>query len=71
MTAVEWLEENILKLDNPNFTLPQWLLQDIEQAKEIHKQQIENAFEAGFVTQKWDKTKENKAEQYFKEKFNK
>jgi hypothetical protein len=71
MTAVEWLEENILKLDNPNFTLPQWLLQDIEQAKEIHKQQIENAFEAGFVTQQWDKTKENKAEQYFKEKFNK
>jgi hypothetical protein len=63
-SAVEFLK---FRYEN-NITLN---LGDFEQAKEMEKQQIENAFEAGFVTQQWDKTKENKAEQYFKEKFNK
>jgi hypothetical protein len=40
MTAVEWLEEKIWKLDDQNYTVPQWLLEDIEQAKEMEKQQI-------------------------------
>ena len=36
-TAVEWLEEKIWKLDDQYYTLPQWLLEDIEQAKEMEK----------------------------------
>jgi hypothetical protein len=39
MTAVEWLEEKIWKLDDQYYTVPQWLLEDIEQAKEMEKQQ--------------------------------
>ena len=38
-TAVEWLEEKIWKLDDQYYTLPQWLLEDIEQAKEMEKKQ--------------------------------
>jgi hypothetical protein len=73
MTAVEWLDKQItICFENYSGTTLYHRIEDkIEQAKEMEKQQIENAFEAGFVTQKWDKTKENKAEQYFKEKFNK
>jgi hypothetical protein len=67
-TSVEWLFK---ELDNyyqmkSKFRSKKEIL---EQAKEIYKQEIENSFEAGFVTQQWDKTKENKAEQYFKQKF--
>ena len=65
MTAVEYLEEK-LKGDNI-FSLDVI----ITKAKEMEKQQIENAFKEGFVTQQWDKTKENKAEQYYNETFKK
>lgn len=65
MTAVEWLVRQLSK---------EWTLEDrdlylIEQAKEIFEQQIENAFNKGFSTTQWDKTKENKAEQYYNETF--
>ncbi len=64
-TAVEFLADNF-----HYYYSTKW--NDIlEQAKGMEKQQIENAFEAGFVTQQWDKTKENKAEQYYNETFNK
>jgi serine/threonine protein phosphatase PrpC len=42
-TAVEWLAEKIWKLDDQYYTVPQWLLEDIEQAKEMEKQQIVEA----------------------------
>jgi hypothetical protein len=43
MTAVEWLEEKIWKLDDQNYTVPQWLWEDVEQAKRMEKQQIISA----------------------------
>jgi predicted secreted protein len=64
-TAVEWLinqlKESIGLKD----------MQVIEKAKEMEKQQIIDAFNKGFVTDQWDKSKENKAEQYYNETFNK
>ncbi len=48
MTAVEWLEEKIWKLDDQNYTVPQWLCEDIEQAKEMEKQQ-QDEFAIGFA----------------------
>ena len=42
-TAVEWLEEKIWKLDDQYYTVPQWLLEDIEQAKEMEKEQMRSA----------------------------
>ena len=44
-TAVEWLEEKLWKLDDQNYTLPQWLVEQIEQAKAIEKEQIIDANE--------------------------
>jgi hypothetical protein len=70
-SAVEWLEKelNAIRLDIDKNVL-KFIDKSFEQAKEIYKQEIENSFEAGFVTQQWDKTKENKAEQYYNETFN-
>ena len=44
-TAVEWLEEKLWKLDDQNYTLPQWLVEQIEQAKAMEKEQIIDANE--------------------------
>ena len=64
MTAVEWLYIELWK--QTDFSLPSNLL---EQAKEMEKQQIIDAFNKGFITDQWDKSKENKAEQYYNETF--
>jgi hypothetical protein len=45
------------------------ILTIIKTAKEMFEQQIKDAFEKGFITTQWDKTKENKAEQYYNETF--
>jgi predicted secreted protein len=64
-TAVEWLVQQLSK---------EWQLEDrdlhlIQQAKEMEKEQIIDAFNNGFSTTQWDKIKENKAEQYYNETF--
>jgi len=41
MTAVEWLEDQICTIQIG--VSPEWLLDAIDQAKEIEKQQIEDA----------------------------
>ena len=64
MTAIEWLYIELWKQND--FSLPSNLL---EQAKEMEKQQIIDAFNKGFITDQWDKSKENKAEQYYNETF--
>jgi predicted secreted protein len=64
MTAVEWIEETIDKKHMGAF-----LKSIIEQAKELEKQQIIDSFNKGFITDQWDKSKENKAEQYYNETF--
>ena len=67
LTAVEWLQ---VEIDNKDMgEIPMWIYQFIEQAKEMEKKQIERAFEKGFITTQWDKTKENKAEEYYNETF--
>ena len=64
-TAVEWLieelEMNILWTDKAR--------KAVQQAKEMEKEQIIDAFNNGFSTTQWDKIKENKAEQYYNETF--
>jgi predicted RNase H-like HicB family nuclease len=76
-TAVEWLENEItnrITRRNPHDSIiiqtqGETLIELLEQAKEMEKQQIEDAFEKGFITTQWDKTKENKAEQYYIKTF--
>ena len=61
-SAVEWLVEELTTLGH-NFKLYK---KEIEQAKEMEKEQIENAFENGDTS-----SFRESAEQYYKETFNK
>jgi hypothetical protein len=70
-TAVEWLEEKIWKLDDQNYTVPQWLWEDVEQAKRMEKQQIIDAFHRGYANAISVPNKEYNPEKYYNEKFNK
>ena len=47
MTAVEWLEWEINRRGPKENNPPQWLKELYEQAKEMEKQQIENACNYG------------------------
>ena len=65
-TAVKWLEEQLNDrgvIDLLTFN------KLIQQAKEMEKQQIVDAFNKGFITDQWDKSKENKTEIYYNETF--
>ena len=65
-TAVEWFADRIKHgglVSNKQFD------ELLNQAKEMFEKQIEEAFEKGFITTQWDKTKENKAEQYYNKTF--
>jgi lipopolysaccharide biosynthesis glycosyltransferase len=64
-TAVEWLFEQISVCRD--FTEEELL----KKAKEMEKQQIEDAFNKGFSTTSWNKAKENKATEYYNENFKK
>ena len=65
-TAVEWLEEKITKNDCGD--LPMYIYNFIEQAQEMEKQQIIDAFKTG----ECDGTFEIiNAEQYYNETFKK
>ena len=77
-TAVEWLVEQLKEYDFADIKdneyyiikIPTWILKEKEiQALEMEKKQIKNAFNKGFSTLKWDKSKENKAEQHYDENF--
>jgi DNA polymerase II large subunit len=68
MTSIEWLETELKKIP---FVNPK---EKFEQAKEMHKQEIEDAFQDG----KWDwsehinnGTESKDLEQYYKETFKK
>ena len=65
MTAVEY----IYKIIHARIHIDKDLSEYLNQAKEMEKQQIIDAFEKGFLTTQWDKTKENKAEKYYNEIF--
>jgi len=70
-TAVEWLVEEINKLTGLTIQMDEPI---IEQAKEMEKEQIDNAYEIGFADA-WDdaryddEPKHAGAEQYYKETF--
>lgn len=64
-TAVEWLVQVVQSCIAPDY-IPKEI---VEQALEMEKKQIKNAFNQGFSTPQWDKSKENKAEQYYNENF--
>ena len=64
MTAVEWLEMEIVKLEK-DYAIPGKLYELSEQAKKMEKQQIINAFNNGYLCH--SKT----GEQYYNEKFKK
>ena len=66
-TAVQWLIDEILMPEYGH--LPEWVIDKVNEAKAMEKEQIENAFNQGFSTPQWDKSKENKAEQYYNENF--
>ena len=65
-TAVEYAIQGIEKLAGIKIARDEYLLQE---TYIIFEQQIIDAFEKGFLTTQWDKTKENKAEQYYNETF--
>lgn len=67
-TAVEWLLNKVWDLYDENFTVPNRLIEMIEQAKEIEKNQIINTYNKGKNIANcggYDLT----AEQYFEETF--
>jgi hypothetical protein len=69
-TAVEWLAE---ELTLPEYgDNPQWVLQVIQQAKEMEKQQIINTYRDGRSDQQSEKPSRfynRMAEQYYNETF--
>jgi catechol-2,3-dioxygenase len=73
-TAVEWLAEKynyITWMRNRDEisagTADEWRAKYLEQAKEMEKQQIENAYRIGSVNELT--YGDNKAEQYYKQKY--
>ena len=65
-TAVEWLVEEFKeKLTGNN--LPNWVLDIIEQAKAMEKEQIENAYRKGYTESSWGR--HSNSEQYYNETF--
>ena len=61
-TAVEWLFEQIV-----NRTDRIYFLKELEQAKEMEKEQIKDAFE--YAWYEWAEMTPNVAEQYYNETF--
>jgi hypothetical protein len=62
-TAVEWLAD---ELTLPEYgDNPQWVLQVIEQAKEMEKEQIIEAHEEGFYSPPFRMSRRREAEQYY------
>lgn len=59
-TAVEWLIEQMTQRDFISIPKPEW----IQQAKEMEKEQLFNAFDNGTYFSKWEN-----AEQYYFETY--
>jgi hypothetical protein len=70
-TAVEWLEE---KFKNSHANFINWSLENFEQAKEMEKQQVIDAYDLGNLSDMQypdPKTVIENGEQYYNETFNK
>jgi len=68
MTAVEWLEE---KFTNSNADFINWAEEYFEQAKEIEKQQIYDAYNQGSLDTYRKEPKNGQGITYYNEKFKK
>jgi len=72
-TAVEWFQEQIIKIVNGTCELSE--IQIFEQAKEIEKEQIKDSFLKGYVDDLHqplpDDYYDYNAEQYYNETYNK
>jgi hypothetical protein len=62
-TAVEWLYEQMPIKIKPHY------LKQLEQAKELEKQQIMDAHEEGFYSPPFRMSRRREAEQYYNETF--
>ena len=69
VTAVEWVLQYLKNVKPNEFCSIEKIKELLEQAKEMEKRQIIDSFNKGFITDQWDKSKENKAEQYYNETF--
>jgi hypothetical protein len=72
-TAVEWLESEFVKLEH-SIGVHQKMYELIEQAKEMEKQQIIDAYNIGFITPiefDFNTCKSVVAEEYYNETFKK
>ena len=68
-TAVEWLEIEIVKLEN-KYGIPGEIYQLCEKAKEMEKQQIIDAVKStDYIIGATDKESEEFAQQYYNETF--
>lgn len=69
MTAVEWLEMEIVKLET-KFAIPGNIYQLSEQAKKMEKQQIIDAYEQGDEDSHYLNNRDRMGEGYYNETFN-
>jgi len=68
MTAVEFLVKEINKLTGLTIAIDEPC---VEQAKEMEKQQIEDAHIAGFYSPPFGKSRNGEAKQYYNETYGK
>ena len=73
-SAVEYLEREILKLETLDYCLPNFVYEAFEKAKELFKQQIEEAYLEACITYSGTETAlqsdVESCKKYFNETFN-
>lgn len=70
MTAIEWLEMEIVKLET-KYAIPSKIYELCEQAKEMEKKQIIDAYEDGTYHNTFGNENYETSEDYYNQIFNK
>lgn len=68
-TAVEWILNKVWDLDDENFTVPNRLIEMLEQAKEMEKDIITEAYSQGRIDEETRFPYATDGEDYFKLEF--
>ena len=68
-TAVEWILNKVWDLDDENFTVPNRLIEMLEQAKEMEKDIIIEAYSQGRIDEETRFPYATDGEDYFKLEF--